>query len=267
LVFGSPPYEDCRTYGINFNLKGQDWVDWMVAVVQESLRVCRGLVAFVVEGKTRNFRWSATPSLLEADLHRAGVCLRKPLVFHRQGIPGGSPDFPRSDWERIVVCSNGGRLPWYDLRAMGHPCKYPTGGAFSYRHADGRRTNEKKHLSGSTALLKSQGKQQRGRPEITKPGDVISLKVGRGHMGNVLCHENEAPFPESLAEFFIRTFCPPDGIVLDPFCGSGTTAAVAKRWGRQSISVDIRKCQVELTNRRLAEITEVKKCESELIPA
>jgi DNA modification methylase len=61
LVFGSPPYEDCRTYGIDFNLQGQDWVDWMVRVVQESLRVSRGLVAFVVEGRTRPFRWCHPP--------------------------------------------------------------------------------------------------------------------------------------------------------------------------------------------------------------
>jgi DNA modification methylase len=47
LVFGSPPYEDARTYGIDFHLKGQEWVDWLVPIVKESLRVCRGLVAFV----------------------------------------------------------------------------------------------------------------------------------------------------------------------------------------------------------------------------
>lgn len=73
LVFSSPPYEDARTYSMGFKLKGQAWVDWMVQVVRESLRVCDGLVAFVVEGRTRGFRWSATPVLLMADLHRAGV--------------------------------------------------------------------------------------------------------------------------------------------------------------------------------------------------
>lgn len=43
LVFGSPPYEDARTYGIDFNLKGQDWVDWMVEVYKTSLREARKL--------------------------------------------------------------------------------------------------------------------------------------------------------------------------------------------------------------------------------
>jgi len=96
LVFGSPPYEDARTYGISFDLVGDAWVDWMFERVMESLRVCKGLVAFVVEGKTKQYRWSATPVLLMAKLHQAGVHLRKPVIYKRQGIPGaGGPDWLR----------------------------------------------------------------------------------------------------------------------------------------------------------------------------
>lgn len=252
LIFGSPPYQAARTYGIDFKLTGQDWVDWMFERMVEMVRVCRGLVAMVVEGQTRAYRWSATPSLLMADLHRAGVCLRKPAIFHRQGIPGGSPDFMRGDWEHIICCTSGGRLPFADLHAMGHPCKYKTGGAFSYRTADGKRVNESKHLAGSAAIKYQSTKHRKGRPDITKPGDVISCSVGRGHMGDDLAHENEAPFPERLAEFFIRSFCPLGGIVLDPFAGSGTTIAVAAKWGRRGIAIDIRESQVELIKRRLA---------------
>ena len=112
LVFGSPPYEAARTYGIDFTLKGQAWVDWMVARMLEMVRVSRGLVAMVVEGQTRQFRWSAAPALLMADLHRAGVHLRKPPIFHRVGIPGsGGPDWLRNDFEFIVCCTSGGKLP------------------------------------------------------------------------------------------------------------------------------------------------------------
>src|SRR6478609_4781751 len=100
LVFGSPPYEAARTYGIGFKLRGQEWVDWMVERIVEMVRICKGLVAMVVEGQTRKFRWSAAPALLMADLHRRGVHLRKPPAFHRVGIPGsGGPDFLRNDYE------------------------------------------------------------------------------------------------------------------------------------------------------------------------
>jgi len=72
-------------------------------------------------------------------------------------------------------------------------------------------------------------------------------------MGSDIAHDGEAPFPEYLAEFMIRSFCPPGGTVLDPFGGSGTTAAVAEKHGRNWITMDIRENQIELINRRIAE--------------
>ena len=94
-----------------------------------------------------------------------------------------------------------------------------------------------------------------GRPEITNPGNVIHGNVGKGHMGSDLAHETEAPFPEWIAEFFVRSFCPPDGIVYDPFSGSGTVAAVCEKWGRRSIGTEVRESQVNLTRRRIAEVS------------
>lgn len=73
-------------------------------------------------------------------------------------------------------------------------------------------------------------------------------------MGSMLAHENEAPFPEKLAEAFVLSFCPPGGIVLDCFAGSGTTNAVAVRHGRKSIGIDVRKDQVDLANKRIQEV-------------
>ena len=91
-------------------------------------------------------------------------------------------------------------------------------------------------------------------PALANPGNVIHCKAGGGHMGSKLAHENEAPFPEKLAEAFVLSFCPPGGTVMDPFCGSGTTLAVAKKHGRNAIGIDIRASQGELTGRRLASL-------------
>jgi len=250
LVFGSPPYEDCRTYGIGFALKGQAWVDWMMAVWRECARVSKGLVAFVIAGRTHNYQWSATPALLMADLHRAGFKLRCPPIYHRSGIPGsGGPDWLRNDYE-VVICTALGKLPWSDNTAMGHPPKFKPGGPMAYRRADGSRVllGRGKGIKGN--LKDGSTERQPWIPSvIANPGNVIHCSGG--HLGSDLAHETEAPFPEALAEFFIRSFCPPNRIVLDPFCGSGTTLAVAVKHGRRGIGIDIRESQIELTKRRL----------------
>jgi DNA modification methylase len=54
-----------------------------------------------------------------------------------------------------------------------------------------------------------------------------------------------------LAEFFIKSLCPPGGIVLDPFSGSGTSVAVALRLGRNGIGMDIRRSQAGIARRRI----------------
>ena len=52
-----------------------------------------------------------------------------------------------------------------------------------------------------------------------------------------LRHSHEKP--EELIEFLIRKSSNVSEIVLDPFAGSGTTAAVAKRLGRDYITIEL----------------------------
>ena len=270
LVLGSPPYGDCRTYGINFNLKGEDWVRWAVERYIECYRISRGAVIWVVEGKTKNFRYEPLPALLMADLHRAGISLRNPPIFHRVGVPGnGGPDWFRNDKEFCIAASHG-RLPWSDNTACGHAPKFGPGGPPSMRDVNGVRATAKVQTR-----RKPDGTRARDGlyvpPKVANPGnliqetyttdevaemlaeasDVTHHKVGGGVMGDKECHENEAPFPESLAEFFTKSCCPPAGIVADPFCGSGTTARVALSLGRNALGIDVRGSQLDLTERRL----------------
>ena len=61
---------------------------------------------------------------------------------------------------------------------------------------------------------------------------------------------HEAEFPEELAERVIRLFSPAGGMVLDPFVGSGTTTAVAKRLGRRWTGIDVDHKSVRLARER-----------------
>lgn len=64
------------------------------------------------------------------------------------------------------------------------------------------------------------------------------------------CLDSMAAMPDRSVDL---VFCPPGGIVLDCFCGSGTTLAAAIKAGRQFIGLDVRQSQVALSMRRVAE--------------
>lgn len=72
-------------------------------------------------------------------------------------------------------------------------------------------------------------------PNGSKPSDVWDIipedtQKRKAHF---------APYPEDLCRIPILATCPPGGLVLDPFCGTGTTMLVASKLGRKSVGIDI----------------------------
>lgn len=63
--------------------------------------------------------------------------------------------------------------------------------------------------------------------------------------------EHVAPFNSALIEPYIKSLCPPHGVVLDPFLGSGTTMRVAMENFRDSIGIELNKSSIEYAKKRL----------------
>jgi site-specific DNA-methyltransferase (adenine-specific) len=61
-----------------------------------------------------------------------------------------------------------------------------------------------------------------------------------------------APYPVDLCRIPILATCPEAGIVLDPFCGTGTTLLAARYLGRKSVGIDISRQYLELAAERCA---------------
>ncbi len=72
-------------------------------------------------------------------------------------------------------------------------------------------------------------------PNGAKPSDVWDIMPEDTQKRQL----HFAPYPEDLCCMPILASCPEGGIVLDPFCGTGTTNLVAFRLGRRSIGIDI----------------------------
>jgi site-specific DNA-methyltransferase (adenine-specific) len=83
-------------------------------------------------------------------------------------------------------------------------------------------------------------------PNGSKPKDVwdIMPEDTQGRLGHF------APYPADLCKIPLLSTCPPDGIVLDPFCGTGTTMLAALHEGRKSIGIDIAEQYLEVARER-----------------
>jgi len=60
-----------------------------------------------------------------------------------------------------------------------------------------------------------------------------------------------APFPEELVENIVKSSCPENGLILDCYNGSGTTAVVAQRNNMDYIGIDISEQYIQMTKDRI----------------
>lgn len=167
----------------------------------------------------------------------------------------------RNQWGRHVNCRTSNRKADGTWQAGHRPSHFSANEQTTVgRRADGERKEAYFNGNGFARKVDQNNRLERGNekggcrsalPVLANPGNLLRVKVGGGLMGHPLAHENEAPFPVDLAAWFIRSWCPPGGIVLDCFSGSGTTVDAAWRLGRKGIGFDLRASQCELGRRRM----------------
>lgn len=103
-------------------------------------------------------------------------------------------------------------------------------------------------ISGRAKELKKRGyyfKMQKSEGRM--PSNIWDIVPEDTHRSDVHC----AVYPTDLLEMPIKATCPPDGIVLDPFMGTGTTIVAALKHGRRGLGIDINKKYVNSAKRRV----------------
>ena len=88
----------------------------------------------------------------------------------------------------------------------------------------------------------------RMRGQMKKAGDVLDIPSINNMAIERVGYPTQKPL--CLLELLVNACCPPNGIVLDPFCGSGTTLVAAKLNGRSFIGVDCNAEAVRLARAR-----------------
>jgi site-specific DNA-methyltransferase (adenine-specific) len=102
-------------------------------------------------------------------------------------------------------------------------------------------------LSGRARELRDRGFCfLRYHPRGSKPNDVWSI-LPEDTQRRVA---HFAPYPVDLCLVPILATCPERGVVLDPFCGTGTTLLAARSLGRRSVGIDLSRSYLALCEER-----------------
>ena len=253
-IVTSPPYFRQRDYDgaqqIGQEKKPQDYIQALVDVFDEARRVLKstGSLWLVLGDKYMNNRLQGMPWRVALALQESGWLLRSDIIWHKpNAMPSSVKNRPTTDHEYVFFLTKSTEY-FYDIDAIREPHvtfseNSQMKGGRNHFHKRGS-TPEAGKNGGSSNLHDARWDQAfhpKGRNKRTVWSIALS-KVREAHF---------AVFPEKLVETCIAAGCPQNGVVLDPFCGSGTTGIVANRLGRSFVGIDCNASYCEMARKRI----------------
>ncbi len=259
LIFTSPPYADQRrnTYG---GIRPDDYVAWFLPKAQQFLRVLKPSGTFVLNIKERVVDGERHTYVLELilEMRKQGWLWTEEFIWHKKNsYPGKWPNRFRDAWERLLQFNKRPNFKMHQEAVM-----IPVGEWARERLSNLSATDRIRDESRVGSGFGKNVSNWAGRGKVY-PDNVI-------HMATECSNRNHsAVFPVDLPLWFIKLFTDPDDVVLDPFCGSGTTAVAAVRLKRHYVGIEINPeyCRVARgrlfeTQPRLLEANETYESES-----
>lgn len=285
----SPPYYVLRDYGVDGQIGREDtpaqYVARLTDVFSEVRRVLRpsgtlwlniadtyagkGNQGDSVDPKYPNGRTGQTvainrrvegckakdmigiPWMLAFALRDSGWYLRSDIIWMKANpMPESCKDRPSRCYEHVFLLTKS-RSYYYDAAAIAEPVAEST--PMRMR----RKFGKNKYSAG----IPGQAHQHLNdyRPNGYAEEDIPLLRNKRDVWQiNSVPYKGAhfAAYPPKLVETCLLAGCPQDGIVLDPFLGSGTTAAVAKQMGRHYIGIELNPGYCALAEQRIGGVTE-----------
>lgn len=280
-IMTSPPYWGLRDYGHAGQIGMEPTIGEFIDALVEVFELCRDVLAddgtaWVNMGDSYlpGKQIAGQPWRLAFALQDAGWYLRQDIIWSKPNpMPESVRDRCTKAHEYIFLLSKRERY-YFDAEAIKEPAvggipgnTRPIKGAIedpvAHRTRVGLQSYADRQRSKRDSFKRDGSKREQAIPGqqcgTHRPGRAESeWDVGTRNKRSVWTVASEpyagahfATFPAALIEPCILAGCPPGGIVLDPFFGSGTTGQVAQALGRRFVGVELNPDYKALQDERL----------------
>jgi DNA modification methylase len=244
LFFMSPPYADARAYS---RIHPDRYVAWFLPFARAMYESTAETGSLVLNIKNRVAKSGPLKGQRHPYVYQLVLALQnmgwrwvETYIWAKpNAVPGRFGPRTKDAFEYVYHFARGAK-PYWNLDAIRVPYKADAA-EIARRRLDrlGRRNTAAGFGRDRTKTYLLGG---------ADPGNVISVPQTYNQFKGVA---HTAAMPEGLAEFFVQAASPPEGIVIDPFAGSGTTVVVARRHGRRSGGLEIHEDFVIEARRRI----------------
>lgn len=175
------------------------------------------------------------PWMCAFELRRRGWWLRSDIIWHKPNpMPESVTDRPTRAHEYIFLMTKAAKY-YYDAEAIKTKMDCP-------EHDKRSRQSRKRFPTEKINGIRKGNDELR---EYANKRTVWSVTV------QPTTDAHFATFPQNLIVDCIKAGCPENGVVLDPFMGSGTTAIVAKKLNRNYIGYELNPEYIKIAEKRL----------------
>ncbi len=228
LIVTSPPYADARRKHYD-SIHPDDFVRWFLTFHRpfwDALKPDGNLVLNikdkVVKGVRHRYVWHLIELLTELGWH----CIDDYIWHKTNPMPGYWPTRLRDGWEYCFHLAKSKR-PYMDQNAVRKPIgKWAESRLVNFGKNDASRHNSQNNSGFGRNISRWVGRH------TVLPSNILTVPLIGKNKGH------PAAFPPDLPAFFIRLLSPCDGLVVDPFAGSGMTGIAAVKLGRDCILID-----------------------------
>jgi len=243
LIVTSPPYADARHKHYD-GVHPDKFADWFLSfhepffnAVKPSGSLVLNIKDKVVDGVRHRYVWHT----IEALSKHGWFCIEDYLWHKTNPMPGYWPTRLRDGWEYCFHLAKTKR-PYINQDAVRKPIGDWVDSRLNKLGANDLSRHNSANASGFGRDISKWVDKQ-----TVLPPNVLSLPLVGKNKGH------PAVFPIDLPLFFIKLLCPEDGLVVDPFSGSGTTGLAALSLGRKSVLIDNNEEYCQAAIKRLRE--------------